>query len=59
METILHRFARMLWADQPASTDSAEKLYASLCPADTPGTFCWGDRDSTDKTRSFWQPAQH
>ena len=59
METILHRFARMLWADQPADTSSAEKLYASLCPADAPDTFCWGDLDYTDKTRSFWQPAQH
>lgn len=59
METILHRFARILWADQPADISSADKLYASLLPADTPGTFCWGDLDYTDKTRSFWQPAQH
>lgn len=59
METILHRFARMLWADQPADTSSAEKLYASLRPADTPDTFCWEDLDYTDETRSFWQPAQH
>ena len=59
METILHRFARMLWADQPADISSAEGLYASLCPVDTPDTFCWEDLDYTDKTRSFWQPAQH
>lgn len=59
METILHRFARMLWDDQPADVSSAEGLYASLGPADTPDTFCWADLDYTDKTRSFWQPAQH
>ena len=59
METILHRFARMLWADKPASTDSAERLYESLCPADTPDTFRWEDIDYTDQTRSFWQSAQH
>ena len=51
METILHRFARMLWADQPADISSAEKLHASLRPADIPDTFCWADLDYTDKTR--------
>lgn len=59
METILRRFARMLWDDQPADAGSAGKLYASLRPADTPDTFCWADLDYTDETRSFWQPAQH
>ena len=45
METILHRFARMLWDDQPADVSSAEKLYASLGPADTPDT----DEPDTDE----------
>ena len=59
METILIRFARMLWNDKLATTDSAKKLYEALRPADAPDTFCWEDIDYTEETRSFWPAAQH
>lgn len=59
MEPILIRFARMLWNDKPAAADSAQKLYETLRPADTPDTFCWEDIDYTEETRSFWPAAQH